>query len=288
MTQVAAIAGFALRESLRRRVFVVVAVLTAAVPRALRPRHLAGLQGGARGVLRARPRRGRPRNRGGRDAARPARCSRRCSWARSSPCSSRSASCRATRSAACSSRSLVRPVRRRTLLLARFAAAAAVSAAYVIAVFLAAAVITWAIGGWWPDRVAGPAAQLALRGRDPDRAVAGGLGGPGQHRQRDRDLHGLRRRAWWRACSGQIGEALRSDTLGDVARRDELGAAVRGALPERARRDHRGHHRVHAARARARPVRRRAVRRPALWAWAVVYLAGVGAAATAGFARRDL
>ncbi len=48
---------------------------------------------------------------------------------------------------------LVRPVPRRTLLAARFASAALVCGAYVIVVFLIATVITWALGGWWPDRL---------------------------------------------------------------------------------------------------------------------------------------
>ena len=56
---------------------------------------------------------------------------------------------------------LVRPVPRRTLLAARFAAASLVCGAYVIVVFLIAAVITWALGGWWPDRIVEPALGLA-------------------------------------------------------------------------------------------------------------------------------
>ena len=56
---------------------------------------------------------------------------------------------------------LVRPLHRRTVLLGRFIAAAGVCGAYVAAVFVAAAVITWAFGGWWPDRVVVPALQLA-------------------------------------------------------------------------------------------------------------------------------
>jgi ABC-type transport system involved in multi-copper enzyme maturation permease subunit len=56
---------------------------------------------------------------------------------------------------------LVRPVPRRTLLMARFAASAAVCGAYVIVVFAIATVITWALGGWWPDRVLEPALGLA-------------------------------------------------------------------------------------------------------------------------------
>jgi Cu-processing system permease protein len=57
---------------------------------------------------------------------------------------------------------LVRPVSRRDLLAGRFAAAAGVCAVYVIVVFLAAAGITRAFGGWWPDRTVGPAVGLAL------------------------------------------------------------------------------------------------------------------------------
>ena len=56
---------------------------------------------------------------------------------------------------------------------------------------------------------------------------------------------------------GQIGEALGSRTLDQVANYRQLGAAVRGALPGGAERDHGGHDRLHAAGDRARPVRRR-------------------------------
>ena len=47
---------------------------------------------------------------------------------------------------------VVRPVGRTTLLLARFLAASAVCVAYVAAVYLGAVLITGAIGGFWPDR----------------------------------------------------------------------------------------------------------------------------------------
>ena len=56
---------------------------------------------------------------------------------------------------------LVRPVPRRTLLAARFASASLVCGAYVIVVFLIATTITWALGGWWPDRIVEPALGLA-------------------------------------------------------------------------------------------------------------------------------
>jgi ABC-type transport system involved in multi-copper enzyme maturation permease subunit len=57
---------------------------------------------------------------------------------------------------------VVRPLGRTTLLVSRFAGAALVSATYVVAVYLSAVVITNAAGEWTPDHVAGPAAALAL------------------------------------------------------------------------------------------------------------------------------
>ena len=57
---------------------------------------------------------------------------------------------------------VVRPVGRTTLLLARFAAAAAVCAVYVWIVFTAALLITHSLGdGWWPDRFVVPALGLS-------------------------------------------------------------------------------------------------------------------------------
>ena len=56
---------------------------------------------------------------------------------------------------------VVRPIGRGVLLLGRFAAAAAVCAVYVLAVFGANLWITWSAGGWRPDRIAEPALQLA-------------------------------------------------------------------------------------------------------------------------------
>jgi Cu-processing system permease protein len=56
---------------------------------------------------------------------------------------------------------VVRPVGRSTLLLARFVAAASVSAAYVLVVYFGAMFITAAAGGWWPDHVVGPGLALA-------------------------------------------------------------------------------------------------------------------------------
>jgi ABC-2 type transport system permease protein len=57
---------------------------------------------------------------------------------------------------------LVRPVSRRAVLAGRYLAAAGVCVAYVLTVFAATVVITRVTGGWWPDRLLAPAAGLAL------------------------------------------------------------------------------------------------------------------------------
>jgi Cu-processing system permease protein len=57
---------------------------------------------------------------------------------------------------------VVRPVGRRTILLARLVGAAAVSAGYVVVVYALALAITAAAGNWTPDHVVGPALALAL------------------------------------------------------------------------------------------------------------------------------
>lgn len=56
---------------------------------------------------------------------------------------------------------VVRPIGRSTLLGARFLAAAVVCGAYVLAVYAAALAITWTAGDWVPDRIVQPGLQLA-------------------------------------------------------------------------------------------------------------------------------
>jgi Cu-processing system permease protein len=182
---------------------------------------------------------------------------------------------------------LVRPVSRRTLLLARFVSAAAVCAAYVVAVFLAATVITWALGGWWPDRVVVPALELAaavailaalsLAGSVFLASTANGIAvfmvfGAGL-------VAGL---------LGQIGEALGSETLDDVARGaswalpfEALYQAALAAITA----DTVGFTRLAID---LGPFGGAETFGPLLWPWALAYLGLVGAAAAAGFARRDL
>lgn len=57
---------------------------------------------------------------------------------------------------------VVRPVGRGITLVARFAGAAAVAASFEIVLYLVAVLITNAIGGWAPDNLLGPGLGLAL------------------------------------------------------------------------------------------------------------------------------
>ena len=130
---------------------------------------------------------------------------------------------------------LVRPLPRGTLLLGRFAAAAVVCVVYVIARLPRG-------GADHPPvhpLVAGPA--------DPARAGAGGRGRRDrrvrarrvdralQHRQRHRGLHALRRRAGRRAARADRGGRELEDAR--EGRADlVVGDAVRGALPDVAER----------------------------------------------------
>ena len=112
---------------------------------------------------------------------------------------------------------LVRPLPRGTFLLGRFMAAAAVCAAYVIVVFLACAVITDALGSWWPDRIVLPALELAaavavlvalsLAGSVLLSSVANGIA-----------VFMLFGAGLTAGLLGQIAEALSSETLADVSK----------------------------------------------------------------------
>ena len=182
---------------------------------------------------------------------------------------------------------LVRPVTRRTLLLGRYAAAATVCGGYVIAVFLAAAVITWVLGGFWPDRLIVPAlglavavailAALALAGSVFLSSAANGIAvfmvfGAGL-------VAGL---------LGQIGEALDSNTLEDISDVatwllpfEGLYQASLAALTA----DTIGFTRLAVELGPFGGAQSAGI---GLWLWAFVYLALVGVAALRGFNRTDL
>jgi Cu-processing system permease protein len=119
---------------------------------------------------------------------------------------------------------VVRPPGRIAFLGARFGAAAAVSATYAAAVYAAAVVITGLAGGWWPDEAVLPAIELAagavivtaisLAGSVYLSTIANGIAvlmlfGAGL-------VGGL---------LGQIGDAIHSDTLSSI------GTITSWALP---------------------------------------------------------
>ena len=113
---------------------------------------------------------------------------------------------------------VVRPVGRTTFLLGRFAGAAVICAVYVSVVYAAAVVITGRAGGWWPDRLIAPAAGLAaavtllvalsLFGSVFLSATANGIA-----------VFMLFGAGLVAGLLGQIGEAIGSETLLTVAER---------------------------------------------------------------------
>jgi ABC-type transport system involved in multi-copper enzyme maturation permease subunit len=182
---------------------------------------------------------------------------------------------------------VVRPVGRTALLAGRFVAAGAVCAAYVAAVYLAAMLITGAAGGWWPDHPVSPGlglmagviviAAISLLGSVFLTSTANGIAvfmvfGAGL-------AAGL---------LGQIGDALNVDTLETVAKTaawllpfEALYQAGLHALTE----DVSG---ATGVIVRLGPFGGAQEGGPLLWLWTLAYIGLVGAAARAGFARRDL
>jgi Cu-processing system permease protein len=182
---------------------------------------------------------------------------------------------------------VVRPIGRSTLLAGRFAAAALVCGAYVILVYTGALVIAWQIGDWTPDRIVEPAVQLAaaaaviaalsLLGSVFLTSTANGIAvfmvfGAGL-------VAGL---------LGQIGEALSSETLQNVARtaswvlpfealyQDGLAAITA---------DSRG---LTGLALSLGPFGGAQAAGPFLWPWTLAWVLLVGGAALQAFARKDL
>ena len=182
---------------------------------------------------------------------------------------------------------VVRPVGRTSLLLGRFLGAAAVCAVYVAGVYLAAMLITAATGGWWPDRIVTPGlglvvgvlviAALSLLGSVFLSSTANGIA-----------VFMLFGAGLAAGLLGQIGDALAVETLEDVATAtswllpfEALYQAGLDALTE----DVGG---VTGVIVQLGPFGGAREAGPLLWLWSLAYLAIVGLAARAAFARRDL
>ena len=181
---------------------------------------------------------------------------------------------------------LVRPLSRTQLLLGRLLAAAAVCTVYVACVYTALLLVTGLIGDWWPDRIVLPALELAiavaivagisLLGSVFLSATANGIAvfivfGAGL-------VAGL---------LGSIGEALGSGTLTTASH------VVSWALPFEALYQN-GLHAITADTAfagfilRLGPFGGSYAAGPLLAPWVAAYAVVLGALALAGFARRDL
>jgi Cu-processing system permease protein len=182
---------------------------------------------------------------------------------------------------------IVRPLSRAEYLLGRFFAAAVVSAAYVLVVYAGAVVVTGLIGDWWPEHPVGSALRLAaaavlvaalsLLGSVFLGATANGIlmlmtYGAGL-------LAGL---------LGAIGDAIPSPTLQHIASTASwvlpFEALYRDALRLLVQ-DVPG---VTGAIVQLGPLGGSHDAGPLLVPWAVLYLVGVLVLAAAAFARRDV
>jgi Cu-processing system permease protein len=182
---------------------------------------------------------------------------------------------------------VVRPVGRTSLLLGRYAGAAAVCAAYVAAMYLVAMAITAIVGDWWPDDVVSPGlglvlgvlviTALSLLGSVFLSSTANGIA-----------VFMIFGAGLAAGLLGQIGDALSVDTLEDVSKIsswvlpfEALYQAGLHALTE----DVSG---ATGIIVQLGPFGGAEEAGAGLWAWTLAYLALVGAAARLAFARRDL
>ena len=182
---------------------------------------------------------------------------------------------------------VVRPIGRSALLVARFLGAAAVCVPYVLILYFAAMLLTGLEGSWWPDRIVTPGVELAggvlivaalsLLGSVFLSSIANGiaifmlfgsgliaglLGNIGHVLNSPGLTHAAKIAAWAIPFEALYQDALRSITektsglTGFLLRLGPFGGAEQGGA--------------------------------ALRLWAVAYIVLGGAVAVAGFARRDL
>ena len=182
---------------------------------------------------------------------------------------------------------VVRPVGRSALLLARFSAAAAVAGGYTLAVYSAALGITASIGDWWPDSAVLPGlaltgavvvvAALSVAGSVLLTSTANGIA-----------IFMIYGAGLTAGLLGQIGEALEAERLRDVAE------AVSWALPFEALyldaldtlvSDASG---ITGELLELGPFGGAEGASALLWPYAVAYVAAVLGGATLAFRRRDL
>ena len=182
---------------------------------------------------------------------------------------------------------VVRPLGRTSLLLGRFAGAAAVCALYVAVMYSAAVLITGISGDWWPDRGVGAGiglvvavvviAAISLLGSIFLSSTANGIA-----------VFMLFGAGLAAGLLGQIGDALAVQTLQDVAKVSSwllpfealYQAGLHGLTADTSG--------ITGVIVQLGPFGGAQEAGSGLWVWTVVYLALVGAGARAAFARRDL
>jgi Cu-processing system permease protein len=182
---------------------------------------------------------------------------------------------------------VVRPVGRTSLLLGRFVGAAAVCALYVAGVYAAAVVITGIAGDWWPDQPIGPGvglvlavvvvAAISLLGSIFLSSTANGIA-----------VFMLFGAGLAAGLLGQIGDALAVQTLRDVAKVASwvlpfealYQAGLHGLTAETSG--------ITGVIVKLGPFGGAQRAGAWLWVWTAVYLTLIAVAARAAFARRDL
>ena len=182
---------------------------------------------------------------------------------------------------------LVRPLTRGTFLAGRFLAAGVVCVVYVIVVFLASVLITHKFGNWWPDTILLPALELAggvavlvalaLAGSVVLSSTANGIA-----------IFMLFGAGLTAGLLGEIGDALDSHTLSNVAKISSwilpFEALYQQALAAITQ-DTVGFTRLAI---KLGPFGGAETFGPALAPYAVAYVLGVGVLARWRFRRRDL
>jgi ABC-type transport system involved in multi-copper enzyme maturation permease subunit len=182
---------------------------------------------------------------------------------------------------------VVRPLGRTSLLVGRYAGAAAVCALYVGLVYLAAVLITGINGGWWPDRSIGAGfglvvavmviAAISLFGSIFLSSTANGIA-----------VFMLFGAGLAAGLLGQIGDALAVETLEDVATVSSwllpfealYQAGLHGLTADTSG--------ITGVIVQLGPFGGAQEAGAGLWFWTAAYLVLVGAGARAAFARRDL
>jgi Cu-processing system permease protein len=182
---------------------------------------------------------------------------------------------------------LVRPLSRRSYLAGRLLAAGAVSGLYVVVLYLVCVLVTAAVGEWWPDDVFGPALRLlgaavvisalSLLGSVVLSSTANGIA-----------VFMLFGAGLTAGLLGQIGDALDSDTLHDVAMVSSWALPFEALYQDALRQLTADVAGPTGAIVELGPFGGAQDFGPLLWPWAVAYVGAVGLAAARLFARRDL